>query len=96
MKKTATRPRAIPLFDADPPRQSIPRPTAPDGSALSRKHVAHFLDTLRWAGVMLEDRGGRLMVRGDRGGLLQAEVTRREGAIRAWWKVTGEAGHDAR
>ena len=64
--------------------------TAPDGSVLPSKHVAHFLDTLRWAGVMLEDRGGRLVVRGDRGGLLQAEVTRREGAIRAWWKVTGE------
>ena len=37
-----------------------------------------------------------MTVRGDRGGLLQAEVTRRERAIRAWWKVTGEAGHDAR
>ena len=73
------------------------RPTAPDGSPLPRrKHVAHFLDTLRWAGVMLEDRGGRLVARGDRGGLLQAEVTRREGAIRAWWKVTGEAGHAPR
>ena len=56
------------------------KPTAPDGSPLPRRHVAHFLDTVRWAGVMLEDRGG----------LLQAEVTRREGAIRAWWKVTGE------
>ena len=66
------------------------RRTAPDGSALPRKHVAHFLDTLRWAGVMLEDRGGRLVVRGDRGGLLQAEVTRREGAIRAWWKAQQE------
>ena len=65
------------------------RPTAPDGSPLPRrKHVAHFLDTLRWAGVTLEDCGGRLVVRGDRGGLLQREVTRREGAIRAWWKVT--------
>ena len=31
-----------------------------------------------------------MTVRGDRGGLLQPEVTRREGAIRAWWKVTGE------
>ena len=28
--------------------------TAPDGSPLPRrKHVAHFLDTLRWAGVTL-------------------------------------------
>ena len=72
------------------------KPTAPDGSPLPRKHVAHFLDTLRWAGVTLEDCGGRLLARGDRGGLLQAEVTRREGAIRAWRKVTGEAGHDPR
>ena len=66
------------------------RRTAPDGTALPRKHVAHFLDTLRWAGCTLHDEGGRLVVRGDRGGLLQREVTRREGAIRAWWKVTGE------
>ena len=66
------------------------RPIAPDGSVLPSKHVAHYLDTLRWAGVMLEDRGGRLVVRGDRGGLLQAEVTRREGAIRAWWKAQQE------
>ena len=65
--------------------------TAPDGSPLPRrKHVAWFLDTLRWAGVTLEDVGGRLVARGDRTGLLQAEVTRREGSIRAWWKVTGE------
>ena len=60
------------------------RPTAPDGSALPRKHVAHFLDTVRWAGCTLHDGGGRLVVRGDRGGLLQAEVTRRERDIRAW------------
>ena len=66
------------------------RPTAPDGSALPRKHVAHFLDTLRWAGVTLEDCGGRLVVRGDRGGLLQAEVTRRERDIRAWWAACEE------
>ena len=64
--------------------------TAPDGSALPRKHVAHFLDTLRWAGVTLEDCGGRLTVRGDRGGLLQAEVTRRERDIRAWWAACEE------
>ena len=70
------------------------RPTAPDGTPLPRKHVAWFLDTLRWAGVTLEDCGGRLTVRGDRTGLLQQEVTRREGAIRAWWKVTG-GNHDA-
>ena len=66
------------------------RPTAPDGSPLPRKHVAHFLDTLAWAGVTLEECGGRLVVRGDGTGLLQAEVTRREGSIRAWWKATGE------
>jgi hypothetical protein len=66
------------------------RPTAPDGSALSRKHVAHFLATVEWAGVTLEDCGGRLVVRGDRGGLLQAEVDKRAGAIRAWLR---QAGH---
>ena len=61
------------------------RPTAPDGAPLPRKHVAHFLDTVRWAGCTLHDEGGRLVVRGDRTGLLQQEVTRREVAIRAWW-----------
>ena len=66
------------------------KPTAPDGTPLPRKHVAHFLDTLRWAGVTLEDCGGRLVVRGDRGGLLQAEVTRRERDIRAWWAACEE------
>ena len=60
------------------------KPTAPDGSPLPRKHVAHLLDTLQWAGCTIHDEGGRLVVRGDRGGLLQAEVTRREGDIRAW------------
>ena len=60
------------------------RRTAPDGSPLPRKHVAHFLDTVRWAGCTLHDEGGRLVVRGDRGGLLQREVTRRERDIRAW------------
>ena len=34
------------------------KPTAPDGTPLPHKHVAHFLDTLRWAGVTLEDCGG--------------------------------------
>ena len=71
------------------------RRTAPDGSVLPSKHVAHFLDTVRWAGCTLHDEGGRLVVRGDRGGLLQAEVTRREGAIRAWWAATG-SNHDRR
>ena len=69
------------------------KPTAPDGSPLPRKHVAHLLDTLQWAGCTIHDEGGRLVVRGDRGGLLQAEVTRREGAIRAWWAATG-GNHD--
>lgn len=31
-----------------------------------------------------------MTVRGDRGGLLQAEVTRREGSIRAWWAACEE------
>ena len=60
------------------------KPTAPDGSPLPRKHVAHLLDTLQWAGCTIHDEGGRLVVRGDRGGLLQREVTRRERDIRAW------------
>ena len=71
------------------------RPTAPDGSPLPRKHVAHFLDTLAWAGVTLEEcggrlvvRGGRLVVRGDGTGLLQAKVDKRAARIRAWWQVT--------
>ena len=65
------------------------RPTAPDGSPLPRrKHVAHFLDTLAWAGVSLEECGGRLVARGDRTGLLQAEVDKRAARIRAWWQVT--------
>ena len=29
-----------------------------------------------------------MTVRGDRGGLLQAEVDKRAAAIRAWWQVT--------
>lgn len=33
---------------------------------------------------------GRLVVRGDRTGLLQPEVTRREGDIRAWWAACEE------
>ena len=66
------------------------KPTAPGGSPLPRRHVAHFLATLQWAGVTLADVGGRLVVRGDRGGLLQVEVDKRAGAIRAWWQVMGE------
>ena len=72
------------------------RPTAPDGSPLPRKHVAHFLDTLAWAGVTLEECGGRLVVRGDGTGLLQAEVDKRAAAIRAWRAVTGKHRDDAR
>ena len=66
------------------------KPLAPNGDPLPRKHVAHFLATVAWAGATIADEGGRLLARGDRTGLLQAAVTRREGAIRAWWKVTGE------
>ena len=66
------------------------KPTAPDGSPLPRKHVAHLLDTLQWAGCTIHDEGGRLVVRGDRTGLLQAAVTRREGDIRAWWAACEE------
>ena len=36
---------------------------------------------------MAGKQGAGMTVRGDRGGLLQREVTRREGAIRAWWKA---------
>ncbi len=66
------------------------KPRAPDGSPLPRRHVAHFLATVRWAGATIADEGGRLVVRGDRGGLLQAEVDKRAGRIRAWWQATGE------
>jgi len=68
------------------------KPTAPDGSPLPRRHIAHFLATLEWAGVTLADEGGRLVVRGPRAALLQPEVDRRAAAIRAWWQVTG-VGH---
>ena len=63
------------------------KPTAPDGSPLPKRHIAHFLATVEWAGATIADEGGRLVVHGDRGGLLQTEVTRREAAIRAWWAV---------
>lgn len=33
---------------------------APDGSPLPRKHIAHFLDTVAWAGATIHDEGGRL------------------------------------
>ena len=59
------------------------RPTAPDGSPLPRKHVAHFLDTLAWAGVSLEECGGRVV---GSGGcwtpLLQAEIDKRADPLR--------------
>ena len=66
------------------------RPTAPNGDPLPRKHVAHLLATVTWAGATIADDGGRLVVRGDRGGLLQAVVTRRERDIRAWWAACEE------
>ena len=69
------------------------KPTAPDGSPLPRRHVAHFLATLAWAGCTLADSGGRLVLSGPRAGLLQPEVDRRAGAIRAWWAVIGEGVH---
>ena len=64
------------------------KPLAPDGSPLPKRHIAHFLATVAWAGATIYDVGGRLVVRGDRTGLLQVEVTRREGAIRAWWQAS--------
>ena len=51
------------------------RPIAPDGSPLPRRHIAHFLASIAWAGATIADEGGRLVVRGDRSGLLQAEVS---------------------
>jgi len=66
------------------------KPTAPDGSPLPRRHIAHFLATVEWAGCTLRDEGGRLVVRGPRAALLQPEVDRRAGAIRAWWAVCRE------
>ena len=42
------------------------RPTAPNGDPLPRKHVAHLLATVTWAGATIADEGGRLVVRGDR------------------------------
>lgn len=51
------------------------KPLAPNGDPLPKKHVAHLLDTVAWAGATIADEGGRPVVRGDRGGLLQAEVT---------------------
>ena len=67
------------------------KPTAPDGSTLPRRHVAHFLATLTWAGCTLSDDGERLTLSGPRAGLLQPEVDKRAGAIRAWWQATGGA-----
>lgn len=58
---------------------------APDGTPLPRRHIAHFLDTVAWAGATIHDEGGLLVVRGDRGGLLQAAVDKRAARIRAWW-----------
>ena len=69
-------------------------PHAPDGSPLPRRHIAHFLATVAWAGATIRDEGGRLVVTGDASGLLQREVDARAGAIRAWWEVTGEGVGD--
>lgn len=65
------------------------KPHAPNGDPLPKRHIAHFLDTVAWAGASIADEGGRLVVRGDRGGLLQAEVDKRAARIRAWWQVMG-------
>jgi hypothetical protein len=45
-----------------------------------RRSIVAFLDTVRWAGTTIRDDGGRLVVLGDKTGLLQVEVTRREQA----------------
>ncbi len=66
------------------------RPIAPDGSPLPRRHIAHFLASVEWAGCTIADEGGRLVVRGPRAGLLQPEVDKRAASIRAWWQVAGE------
>jgi len=66
------------------------KPTAPNGSPLPKKHVAHFLATLEWAGCTLTGEGGRLVVRGPLAALLQPEVDKRAGAIRAWWAACRE------
>ena len=70
------------------------KPTAPDGSPLPRRHIAHFLATVEWAGATIRDEGGRLVVRNDASGLLQAEVDKRAGAIRAWWAAVGAGNGD--
>jgi hypothetical protein len=31
---------------------------APDGFRLPRRHIAHFLDTVAWAGATIHDEGG--------------------------------------
>ncbi len=65
------------------------KPLAPDGSPLPKRHVAHFLDTVAWAGLTITDEGGQLVVRGPRAGLLQPEVDKRSATIRAWWQAMG-------
>ena len=58
--------------------------TAPDGSPLPRRHIAHFLATLEWAGVTLRIEGERVV---GSGGcwtpVLQKEIDRRAPALRA-------------
>jgi hypothetical protein len=55
-----------------------------------RRSIGAFLDTVAWAGATIRDDGGRLVVDGDKTGLLQVEVARREQAIRAWWQQQAE------
>ncbi len=60
-----------------------------------RRHIAHFLATVAWAGATIADEGGRLVVRDDATGLLQAEVDKRAGRIREWWASEG-VGRESR
>ena len=50
--------------------------------------IAAFMDTLHWAGVDIEDIGGRFIVHGDRTGLLQAEVDKRYNGIWEYWRAS--------
>jgi hypothetical protein len=55
---------------------------APDGFRLPRRHIAHFLDTVAWAGATIHDEGGGWWCAATAAGCCKREVTRREGAIR--------------
>ena len=65
------------------------RPTAPDGSPLPRRHVAHFLAAVAESGCTIRDTGGRLEVTGPIASILQPAVDKRAATIRAWWQATG-------